>query len=157
MDITSFVNLGRNHPYTKTLNQSDPLLSYEHKAAPSAKVPNPPCQHLTSKKLPGPLRNQKAVTVGPLSKPYRPYASSHVAVTPGSLGRYRCQGVEPKAIYRSLWRTPKLILWSASESMRKRSCEAKTIAPGNWPRAPASASTASISRWLVGARPAAAG
>lgn len=72
---TFFTNIGRDLPYSKALNMSDPALSYQHKGLLTQAVPNPYYQLLTPDKFPGSLRNQKTVTRGSLLRPYPLYGN----------------------------------------------------------------------------------
>jgi len=62
LDVTYFMNLGHNLPYSKQLNLLDPQLSYTHKALTDRRVPNPFYRYLAPEKFPGALRNQATVT-----------------------------------------------------------------------------------------------
>ncbi|MBI4874221.1 MAG: TonB-dependent receptor [Acidobacteria bacterium] len=88
-DGTWFMNFGHNLPYTKPLNMTDPTLSYTHKAALNATVPNPFYNILTPQKFPGTLRNQRTVTIGSLLSPYPHYGSISQQYTDGVLNRYK--------------------------------------------------------------------
>ncbi|HSB18067.1 MAG TPA: TonB-dependent receptor, partial [Bryobacteraceae bacterium] len=88
-DGTWFMNFGHDLPYTKQLNLTDPNLSYTHKAALNATVPNPFYQILTREKFPGSLRNLKTVTIGRLLSPYPQYGSIEQRFSDGVLNRYK--------------------------------------------------------------------
>ncbi|MCC6859303.1 MAG: carboxypeptidase regulatory-like domain-containing protein, partial [Bryobacterales bacterium] len=88
-DGTFFMNFGHNLPYTKQFNLTDPNLSYTHKAALNATVPNPFYQILPADKFPGTLRNQRTVTVGSLLGPYPHYGSIAQQYTDGGKNRYK--------------------------------------------------------------------
>jgi hypothetical protein len=89
LDVTYFLNLGHNLPYSKALNMSDPRLSYTYKDALAKTIPNPFFQYLTPEKFPGQLRNQEKVTIGSLLKPYPQYGGLSQTNTHGVLNRYR--------------------------------------------------------------------
>ena len=70
-DITYFVNLGRNAPYTYDLNQVDPRIGYAVQTAVNQSVANPFYQVLPADKFPGQLRTQRQVPVSELLEPTR--------------------------------------------------------------------------------------
>ncbi len=74
-DITYFVNLGRNAPYTYDLNQVDPRIGYAVQTAVNQSVANPFYQVLPPAKFPGQLRTQRQVPVSELLRPYPQYGS----------------------------------------------------------------------------------
>ncbi len=88
IDITYFVNLGHNLPYTDLVNLADPRLSYNYKSALTQQVANPYYRYLTPAQFPGPLRNQATVSVASLLTPYPQYGTLSQANTPGVLNRY---------------------------------------------------------------------
>ena len=88
IDVTFFMNLGHDLPYTKQVNQSDPQLSYTHKTALSRQVANPFYRYLTPEKFPGALRNQPTVSIGSLLGPYPQYGSLDETNIAGFLNRY---------------------------------------------------------------------
>ncbi len=88
-DITYFRNLGHDLPYTRRFNITDPQLSYTNKAALDRQIANPFYQYLTPDKFPGPLRNQRTVSVGSLLGPYPQYGNIRQANTDGFLNRYQ--------------------------------------------------------------------
>jgi hypothetical protein len=88
-DLTYFLNLGYNLPYSKVLNMSDPQLGYTHQTALSRTVPNPFFQYLTPELFPGQLRNRASVTVGSLLNPYPHYGTLRQTLTPGVNNRYQ--------------------------------------------------------------------
>jgi hypothetical protein len=88
IDVTVFMNLGHDLPYTKLLNMSDPQLRYTHKAALNRQVANPFYQYMTPDTFPGPLRNQRTVSIGSLLGPYPQYGSLSETNVAGVLNRY---------------------------------------------------------------------
>ena len=88
IDVTYFMNLGHDLPYTKPLNMRDPQLDYTHKAVLSSTVPNPFYQYLTPEKFPGPLRNQRTVSIGSLLGPYPQYGGLSETNVAGASNRY---------------------------------------------------------------------
>jgi len=87
-DVTYFINLGYNLPYTLQMNQMDPQLTYTYKGALDKSVPNPFYQYLTPDKFPGQLRYRSAVTVGSLLKVYPQYGTLGQMLTRAVLNRY---------------------------------------------------------------------
>ena len=88
VDITYFANFGRDYPYTKRFNLSDPQLSYQYKTLLSTTVANPFYNYLTPDKFPGQLRNQQQISLGSLLKPYPQYGSVNQTNTAGARERY---------------------------------------------------------------------
>ena len=87
-EVAYFANFGHDLPYIKYLDIPDPRLAYTHKGAVDQQVANPFYQYLTPDIFPGPLRNQRTVTVNSLLKPYPHYAGLFQAFTPERLERY---------------------------------------------------------------------
>jgi hypothetical protein len=87
-DLTWFMNFGHNSPQNLPINQVDPRLGFEYKAALSQSVPNPFYQILTPQQFPGQLRNNRNVTVGSLLSPYPQYGSLTERGVPFSRTRY---------------------------------------------------------------------
>lgn len=99
-DVTYFANIGHDLPYTRNLNQIDPRLSYEHKSALDATVPNPFFLYLTPQTFPGPLRNQSTVRVSSLLRPYPQYGGLFVVYNPGRESRYHALQMRVKRAFR---------------------------------------------------------
>jgi hypothetical protein len=87
-EFTYFANFGHDLPYIQYLNLADPQLAYTHKGVVDQQVTNPFFQYLTPDKFPGPLRNQRTVSVGSLLRPYPQYAGLFEGFSPGKLERY---------------------------------------------------------------------
>jgi hypothetical protein len=96
-DGTYLVNLSHNLPpegqggnlgVGRQVNMSDPQLAYTYKTAPEKTVPNPFYQYLTPELFPGPLRNQRTVSIGSLLKPYPQYGTLTEAMMSGIENRY---------------------------------------------------------------------
>ncbi len=87
-EVTYFANFGHGLPYIKYLDLVDPRLAYKYQGAVDQQVANPFYQYLTPDKFPGPLRNQRTVTVGSLLKPFPQYAGLFEAFVPDKLERY---------------------------------------------------------------------
>jgi hypothetical protein len=100
-DVTYFANLGHDLPYTRNLNQIDPRLSYQHKSALDATVPNPFFQYLTPQTFPGPLRNQSTIRVSSLLRPYPQYGGLFVVYNPGREARYHALQMRVQRAFRN--------------------------------------------------------
>jgi hypothetical protein len=85
VDLNYFFNYGHNLSYDTqyncgnancalNLNMMDPAFLYEYGALLNQTVPNPFFNYLTPDKFPGPLRNQRTVTLGSLLVPYPQYS-----------------------------------------------------------------------------------
>lgn len=99
LDVTFFMNLGSNLPYTKELNLLNPDLRYSHKSALNRRVPNPFFNYLTPEQFPGQLRNQRQVTVGSLLVPYPQYGRLQQFNTPGPRNRYQALQIMAKRAF----------------------------------------------------------
>ncbi len=88
-EATYYVNRTSNLAYSRNLNMMDPSLSYTHKAALDASVPNPFYGYLTAEKFPGSLRNQPEVSIGSLLVPYPQYGSLTETRVPGARDLYQ--------------------------------------------------------------------
>lgn len=84
---TWFMNFG-NQQYIKYLNQIDPQLQVKYQDQLNQQVANPFYQYLTPTLFPGPLRNQKTVSVGSLLTPYPQYGGLYQIGTQGAAERY---------------------------------------------------------------------
>lgn len=100
IDLTYFANFGHDLPYIQYLDLADPKLTYTYKGAVDQQVPNPFYQYLTPDKFPGPLRNQRTVTVGSLLKPYPQYAGLYEAFSPGKSERYHSLEIKAQRGFR---------------------------------------------------------
>ncbi len=88
-DITFFMNVGRNLPYTYNLNQVDPRIGYRVGNAVNATVPNPFFNRLPADKMPGQLRTQQNIAVSQLLRPYPQYVDLNQRLTDSPKNRYR--------------------------------------------------------------------
>jgi hypothetical protein len=88
-DATYFENFGNNFPYTLSLNQMNPALSYQYKSVLSQSLANPFYNYLTPDKFPGQLRNLATVSLGSLLVPYPQYQAVQQRNTSGASERYR--------------------------------------------------------------------
>lgn len=95
-DVTGFMNFGHNVFSTRNLNMVDPNLSYQHKTALQASVPNPFYQYLTPEQFPGPTRNQANVSIGSLLSPYPQYAGLYEVGRPGFRERYQSLSLQAR-------------------------------------------------------------
>lgn len=73
LDATYFLNLGRNLPVTRDVNQVDPRIGYQNGAAVTRSVANPFFNKLPESKMPGQLRTTQNVAVSQLLRPYPQY------------------------------------------------------------------------------------
>ncbi|MBI3680346.1 MAG: TonB-dependent receptor [Acidobacteria bacterium] len=89
VDLTYFMNLGRNHYYSNELNMADPNLSFTHQSTLAKRVDNPFYNILTPEKFSGALRNQRQVTVGDLLVPYPQYGRLSELFTPAMRSRFQ--------------------------------------------------------------------
>jgi hypothetical protein len=94
LSATYFLNLG-NQQYTQNLNKIDPKLQQQYQNSLSTQVDNPFYNYLTPTLFPGPLRNQKTVSLGSLLVPYPQYGGLYQIGVLGAAERY--QSVELKA------------------------------------------------------------
>ncbi|MEZ5357067.1 MAG: carboxypeptidase-like regulatory domain-containing protein [Bryobacteraceae bacterium] len=88
-DITFFMNLGRNAPYTYDRNQIDPRIGYRVGNAVTQAVPNPFFGVLGVDKMPGTLRTQRTVPVSQLLRPYPQYTTLNETLVGGRSNRYK--------------------------------------------------------------------
>ncbi len=84
-DVTYFWNFGRQQPYNRSANLSDPMLGYIHKGLLTQTVPNPFYRYLTPELFPGAQRNQERVSRASLLRPYPQYGG----ITEEFVGRTR--------------------------------------------------------------------
>ncbi len=88
-DITFFMNIGRNLPYSYNRNQGDPRIGYRAGNAVNASVPNPFFNRLAADKMPGPLRTTQNIAVSQLLRPYPHYQDLNERLYSGARNRYR--------------------------------------------------------------------
>ena len=88
-DITFFMNVGRDHPYTFDVNQIDPRIGYRVGNAINQAVPNPFFNVLPADKFPGQLRTQQQIAVRELLRPYPQYGALNETLRGGLRNRYR--------------------------------------------------------------------
>ncbi|MDQ6665607.1 MAG: TonB-dependent receptor, partial [Acidobacteriota bacterium] len=87
VSATYFLNLG-NQQYTKNLNKIDPALQQQYQNSLNQQVDNPFYNYLTPTLFPGPLRNQRQVSLGSLLVPYPQYGGLYQIGTWGAAERY---------------------------------------------------------------------
>jgi hypothetical protein len=87
VSATYFLNIG-NQLYTKNLNKIDPKLQQQYQNRLNEQVDNPFYNYLTPTLFPGPLRNQKQVSLGSLLVPYPQYGGLYQIGTLGAAERY---------------------------------------------------------------------
>jgi hypothetical protein len=88
-DITFFMNVGRNAPYTYDRNQVDPRIGYRVGNAITQPVANPFFGVLGVDKMPGTLRTQRTVAVSQLLRPFPQYTALTETLIGGRSNRYR--------------------------------------------------------------------
>jgi hypothetical protein len=87
-EASGFANFGNNLNYLYNDNQVDPRAILQYKGATSASIANPFYQYLTPKQFPGPLRNQKTVTVSTLLRQRPQYGNMWEGFKTGTKNRY---------------------------------------------------------------------
>jgi hypothetical protein len=87
VSATYFLNVG-NQQYTKNLNRIDPRLQAQYQNSLNQQVDNPFYNYLTPTLFPGPLRNQKQVSLGSLLVPYPQYGGLYELGDVGAGERY---------------------------------------------------------------------
>lgn len=90
LDVTYYLNFTSQLVGSYNLNQVDPRVAYEHKAATNIAVPNPFFNFSTVDKFPGALRYQRTVNLTTLMRAYPQYGNLNVidAIEGGS-SRYQ--------------------------------------------------------------------
>ncbi|MEZ5357066.1 MAG: TonB-dependent receptor [Bryobacteraceae bacterium] len=87
-DITFFMNMGRNQPFTYDRNQVDPRIGYSIGNQITTPVDNP-FFGLPADKVPGQLRTQRRVAVSQLLRPFPQYTTLNETLIGGRSNRYR--------------------------------------------------------------------
>jgi len=100
-ELTYFVNLGHDQLYSYNYNQFDPTLAYTNKGAVDVTVANPFYQYLTPTVFPGPLRNQKNVTLRTLLVQYPQYGGLWMSFRNGQLERYHSLQLKVQRAFRN--------------------------------------------------------
>ncbi|HOL69812.1 MAG TPA: carboxypeptidase-like regulatory domain-containing protein [Bryobacteraceae bacterium] len=92
--VTWLMNIGNQH-YTKALNNTDPRILEAQQSAVNVEIENPFYEYLDPTVFPGPLRNQRVVTLSSLLKRYPHYGGLYEVGTLGAKERYH--SIELKA------------------------------------------------------------
>jgi len=87
-DVTWFMNIGRDLPYSWDINQVDPRIGFAVQNAVNASVPNPFFNRLSAAQMPGTLRTQANVAVNQLLRPYPHYQGLVETLRSGGRNRY---------------------------------------------------------------------
>jgi len=103
LDVTYFMSLSRNVPYTLNLNLADPNIAYKLGPAngnqTTAKVNNPFYNLLPANKMPGTLRSQATVAVSALLTPYPQYSTLNQQFTTGAGDHYKALQISVRRAY----------------------------------------------------------
>ena len=99
---TWFMNIGNQH-YTKALNNIDPNIQVQQQNAINVNVANPFYNYLTPELFPGPLRNQKQVSLASLLKKYPQYGCLYEVGTIGAAERYHSLEFKAQKAFSSGW------------------------------------------------------
>jgi len=101
MDATYFLNLGRNIPVTRDVNQIDPRIGYQNGAAITRSVANPFFGVLPEQKMPGQLRTTRNVAVSQLLRPYPQYGSLQERLVGLAGNRYQALQLQVQRPFRN--------------------------------------------------------
>ena len=93
-DVTFFMNIGNNAPYTLDYNQVDPRIGFKNTTATTASVPNPFFNLLPLEKMPGQLRTQANIAVSELLRPYPQYGALTESLVGGFENRYKALQIQ---------------------------------------------------------------
>jgi len=99
---TWFMNIGNQH-YTRALNNIDPNIQLQQQNALNVNVDNPFFNYLTPELFPGPLRNQRQVSLGSLLKTYPQYGGLYEVGTIGAAERYHSFEFKAQKAFSSGW------------------------------------------------------
>jgi hypothetical protein len=99
LDVTYYMQIGRNVPYTLNLNLADPNIAYKNGNATTAKVANPFYNLLPANQMPGTLRTQPTVAVSALLTPYPQYGALNQWFTPGAGDHYNSLQISVRRAY----------------------------------------------------------
>ena len=97
-----FFNFGNQH-YTYALNNSDPRIDVAQQNALNATVDNPFYNYLTPALFPGPLRNQKTVSLASLLMQYPQYGGLFEVGTLGARERYHSLEFKAQKAFSKGW------------------------------------------------------
>ena len=101
LDVTYYVQLSRNVPYTLNVNLADPSIAYKYGNATTAKVANPFYNLLPANEMPGTLRTQATVAASALLTPYPQYSTLNQWFTPGAGDHYNSLQISARRAYSS--------------------------------------------------------
>lgn len=99
---TWFMNIGNQH-YTRALNNIDPRIQVQQQNSLNAQVNNPFYNYLTPTLFPGPLRNQKTVSLSSLLVPYPQYGGLYEVGTLGAGERYHSIELKAQKSFSKGW------------------------------------------------------
>jgi hypothetical protein len=99
---TWFMNFG-NQFYTRPLNNIDPRIQVAQQNALDTQVDNPFYNYLTPALFPGPLRNQKTVSLGSLLVPYPQYGGLYTVGNIGASERYHSVELKAQKAFSKGW------------------------------------------------------
>jgi hypothetical protein len=99
---TWFMNFGNQH-YSRALNNIDPRIQVEQQNAVNVNVDNPFYNYLTPELFPGPLRNQKTVSLSSLLTQYPQYGGLYEVGTLGASERYHSAEVKVQKAFSKGW------------------------------------------------------
>jgi hypothetical protein len=100
--FTYFYNVG-NQSYSYALNNRDPRIDVAQQGALSQSVDNPFYNYLTAAVFPGPLRNQKTVSLGSLLTQYPHYGALWEVGHLGAAERYHSLEIKAQKAFTHGW------------------------------------------------------
>lgn len=100
--VTYFFNLGNQH-YTYALNNRDPRIDVAQQNAINTTVDNPFYNYLTPAVFPGPLRNQKTVSLASLLTQYPHYGGLFEVGRLGAAERYHSLEIKAQKAFAKGW------------------------------------------------------
>lgn len=100
---TWLMNIGNQHYTRMNLNMLDPKLQEQQQNAINVSVPNPFYQYLNDKLFPGPLRNQRTVSLASLLVPYPHYGGLYEVGVLGARERYHSLELKAQKAFSKGW------------------------------------------------------
>jgi hypothetical protein len=100
--VTWFMNIGNQH-YTTYLNNINPQIQVDQQNAINVSVDNPFYNYLTPELFPGPLRNQKTVSLASLLRKYPQYGGLHEVGVQGAAERYHSLELKAQRPFSKGW------------------------------------------------------
>jgi hypothetical protein len=100
--VTYFLNLGNQH-YSYALNNRDPRIDVSQQNGINTNVANPFYNYLTPQVFPGPLRNQKTVSLGTLLTQYPQYGGLFEVGRLGARERYHSLELKAQKAFSKGW------------------------------------------------------